>query len=59
MALNRYLCRTVLPLMTKNAKLFGDAAESGSLIETVLLTAYRPVSFNVESLYAPIFEWSI
>ena len=42
MSLNRYICQTVLPLLTRNAKLFDGAADSNSnLIETFLFLIYR------------------
>ncbi|XP_075257500.1 ryanodine receptor 2-like isoform X3 [Convolutriloba macropyga] len=41
-ALNRYICQTVLPLLTRNARLFEGAAESDpNLVETFLITIYR------------------
>ncbi|TSL04189.1 Ryanodine receptor 2 [Bagarius yarrelli] len=41
LALNRYLCTAVLPLLTKCAPLFGGTEPFASLIDSLLHTVYR------------------
>ncbi|VDP02284.1 unnamed protein product [Soboliphyme baturini] len=41
LALNRYLCNAVLPLLTNHSKFFADAEHYESLIEATLHTVYR------------------
>ncbi|CAG5911922.1 unnamed protein product [Menidia menidia] len=41
LALNRYLCTAVLPLLTKCAPLFAGAEQFASLIDSLLHTVYR------------------
>ncbi|WAR19518.1 RYR-like protein [Mya arenaria] len=41
LALNRYLCGSVLPLLTKHSHFFMDADHMSSLLESTLNTVYR------------------
>ncbi|XP_072031407.1 LOW QUALITY PROTEIN: ryanodine receptor 2-like [Amphiura filiformis] len=41
LALNRYLCNTVLPLLTRHAHMFENADKYGSLLDSTLHTVYR------------------
>ncbi|XP_072481377.1 ryanodine receptor 3 isoform X6 [Notamacropus eugenii] len=41
LALNRYLCSAVLPLLTRHAPLFAGTEHYGSLIDSTLQTIYR------------------
>lgn len=41
LALNRYLCTAVLPLLTKCASLFAGTEPFASLIDSLLHTVYR------------------
>lgn len=41
LALNRYLCTAVLPLLTKCAPLFAGTEPFASLIDSLLHTVYR------------------
>ncbi len=40
LALNRYLCNAVLPLLTNNAHMFSDADYATHLLDQTLHTAY-------------------
>jgi hypothetical protein len=41
LALNRYLCTSVIPLMTSHAHYFDDCDHRSSLLESTLHTVYR------------------
>ncbi|CAJ0581879.1 unnamed protein product, partial [Mesorhabditis spiculigera] len=41
LALNRYLCNSVLPLLTNHAHFFADAEHHGALLDATLHTVYR------------------
>jgi hypothetical protein len=41
LALNRYLCNSVIPLMTSHAHYFDDCDHRSSLLESTLHTVYR------------------
>lgn len=41
LALNRYLCNSVIPLMTSHAQYFDDCDHRSSLLESTLHTVYR------------------
>ncbi|CAI2723066.1 unnamed protein product [Schistosoma spindalis] len=41
LALNRYLCNSVLPLLTRHTKYLGEEGTAGGLFEATLQTAYR------------------
>ncbi|TPP59596.1 Ryanodine receptor 44F [Fasciola gigantica] len=41
LALNRYLCNSVLPLLTRHAHFLGEEGTGGGLFEATLQTAYR------------------
>jgi len=41
LALNRYLCNAVLPLLTNNANFFEDADYASHLLDQTLHTAYK------------------
>ena len=41
LALNRYLCCSVLPLLTSYAHFFDDAEHKTSLMDSLLQTVYR------------------
>ncbi|XP_078000970.1 ryanodine receptor 2-like [Glandiceps talaboti] len=41
LALNRYLCNSVLPLLTRNADMFENADDHGALLDATLHTVYR------------------
>lgn len=41
LALNRYLCNSVLPLLTKHAHFFGEADHRSQLMDSTLHTVYR------------------
>lgn len=41
LALNRYLCNSVLPLLTRHTKYLGEEGTTGGLFEATLQTAYR------------------
>lgn len=44
LALNRYICNSVLPLLTRNAVMFENADKSAALMDAVLHTVYRMAS---------------
>lgn len=41
LALNRYLCVSVIPLMTSHSHFFSDCDHRSSLLESILHTTYR------------------
>jgi hypothetical protein len=41
LALNRYLCINVIPLMTSHSHYFDDCDHQSSLLESILHTIYR------------------
>ena len=41
LALNRYLCNAVLPLLTNNAYFFHDADHASHLLDQTLHTVYK------------------
>ncbi|CAJ0957143.1 unnamed protein product, partial [Mesorhabditis belari] len=41
LALNRYLCNSVLPLLTNHSQFFGEAEHYGALLDATLHTVYR------------------
>uniref|UniRef100_A0AA85JZA6 Ryanodine receptor n=1 Tax=Trichobilharzia regenti TaxID=157069 RepID=A0AA85JZA6_TRIRE len=41
LALNRYLCNSVLPLLTRHTQYLGEEGTAGGLFEATLQTAYR------------------
>ncbi|XP_070577063.1 ryanodine receptor 2-like isoform X7 [Ptychodera flava] len=41
LALNRYLCNSVLPLLTRNADMFEHVDDHGTLLDATLHTVYR------------------
>lgn len=41
LALNRYLCNAVLPLMTRHASFFADSEHQAALVDATLHTVYR------------------
>lgn len=41
LALNRYLCTSVLPLLMKHSEFFRESEHMSSLLETMLQTVYR------------------
>jgi len=41
LALNRYLCNAVLPLLTNNSQFFKDADYASHLLDQTLHTAYQ------------------
>ncbi|KAJ8044966.1 Ryanodine receptor 2 [Holothuria leucospilota] len=41
LALNRYICNSVLPLLTRNAVMFENADKSAALMDATLHTVYR------------------
>ena len=41
LALNRYLCTSVIPLMTSHSQYFDDCDHRSSLLESTLHTVYR------------------
>ncbi|XP_071832667.1 ryanodine receptor 2-like isoform X4 [Apostichopus japonicus] len=44
LALNRYMCNSVLPLLTRNAVMFENADKSAALMDATLHTVYRMAS---------------
>ena len=41
LALNRYLCNTVLPLLTRHANMLENSDKYSSLLDSTLHTVYR------------------
>jgi hypothetical protein len=41
LALNRYLCISIIPLMTSHSHYFDDCDHRSSLLESILHTIYR------------------
>ena len=44
LALNRYLCNSVLPLLTRHCEMFENAEQYASLLDSTLHTVYRLAS---------------